>query len=97
MSDVLGVIIRCDHTRELLYKTDEALLSVLQRAVGGYIERIKLSRSKTKDYFPEEGYNLLIVNEEGIPLELPVNEIITEILGYEVRGSVVAMLSRKFK
>ena len=63
-------------------------LSTLQEHVGGYIEYIPVSMLM-------KGIIDMIVNEEGIPLQLPVNQIATQLLeGYHpqpIVGDVVVV------
>ena len=66
----------------------EPTLSTLQAHVGGYIEYIPVSMLM-------KGIIDMIVNEEGIPLQLPVNQIATQLLdGYHphpIVGDVVVV------
>lgn len=73
----MATILRADGTREVLDPGPKGItLDVLQGIVGGYIEFIRLGGTATRA-------QVLIINEDGLRLNLPVNETATQ----RVRGA----------
>ena len=63
-------------------------LEVLQKAVGGWIEALPAQRM----------WEVAYVDEEGRLKGLPVNQLATGLVGYEVRGiMVIGTKSEKMK
>lgn len=55
-------------------------LEEVQKMVGGLVERVRL-----------QGGMVLLVNEEGIPRELPLNRYATQMVGFIVLGDAVIL------
>ena len=62
---------------------EENPLDQLQRAVGGYIERVPVPMVRGNDLF---------VNEDGIALKLPINEKLTRFVQKRIRSTIVTIL-----
>jgi hypothetical protein len=58
-------------------------LEVLQQAVGGYIEGVRLN--------PACGFTLMYANEEGLLKQLPLNPLATILAGHPIVGDVVLL------
>jgi hypothetical protein len=69
--------------KEEVPPTTEATLDFLQQIVGGYIERVKTADKKD-----------LIVNEDGLMMNLPYNRNATLYAGQKIVGDAV-LLSEK--
>lgn len=68
-------------------------LAEMQKAVGGYITKIPLLAIV-------KGFNepcVMILNEEGVPLKLPVNLQASMLAMQHVVGDVIVMPKRLFK
>ncbi|MFA5398339.1 MAG: DUF3846 domain-containing protein [Methanogenium sp.] len=78
----MAKIIRCDKTTENIDNLD---LETLQIIVEGYIEELIV---------PNEKGTVMIVNEDGIMLNLPLNTVATAIMGQPIVGNVI-LCSRK--
>lgn len=61
-------------------KGSKFTLKEVQEMVGGYVARISLP-----------GRNVMLVNEEGIPRELPLNETASRFAGQTIVGDVVIL------
>lgn len=55
-------------------------LEEVQEFVGGYVERLKLPHR-----------TVMLMNEEGIPRNLPLNEKASSVAGRDILGDVVIM------
>jgi|19_taG_2_1085344.scaffolds.fasta_scaffold17626_4 hypothetical protein len=69
------------------------LLEEMQEIVGGYIERVAISNSyiadELKDHFDPDGSSEIIVNEEGLLLNLELNESALMLTGQRFVGPVL--------
>lgn len=70
-------LIRADGTRKPLFADD---LDTMQEAVGGYVEAVELS-----------GGALLLVNEEGRLMNLPLNRTASKLAMMQIVGDAVLM------
>lgn len=72
---------------------DQALtLEEMQKAVGGYIEMVPLPTNLIaggKHPVTDQGQVYMIVNEEGLILDLPYNKYASQIAGQDVRGNAL--------
>jgi len=78
----MAKILKSDGTEEELKPPEGSeflSLEQLQKAVGGYIEEVKVAHSD----------NFLIVNEEGLLKHLPKNERASEMIKGYIVGDVV--------
>ena len=66
--------------RDLVLKND-SMLESLQQIVGGYIETVRPIRLR--------GDLLMIVNEEGLLQNLPVNEVGSYLYGIDLHGNPI--------
>lgn len=67
---------------------DQALtLEEMQEAVGGYIEMVPLSTAQIST--SDEGQVYMIVNEEGLIMNLPYNPYASMIAGQQVVGNAL--------
>lgn len=73
----MAKIIRCDKSTENI---DSPNLETLQKIVEGYIEEVPV---------PNEKGTVMIVNEDGRMLRLPLNIVATAIMGQPIVGDVV--------
>ena len=64
---------------------DEVELGPLQRAVGGLIEVVHLQSS------------IMIVNQEGLILDLPLNPMASNIAGMPILGDVVLLTNESMR
>ena len=65
-------------TTKIVYCESEPPLDKIQKIINGYFMIIHLPNNK-----------LMYVNENGIPLKLPINKEATKIVGFEVYGDVL--------
>lgn len=83
----MGTLIKPGGTPELVYaKSDKWTLEELQVLVGGYIELA--TRVKTIDMKPLD----FIVNEDGLNLGLPVNDLASHIADQQIVGNMLMIL-----
>lgn len=61
-------------------------LSEMQRIVGGFIECVTLDNGQ-----------LMVVNEEGVILEMPYNKKASELFGHPIVGNVLVCESNQIK
>lgn len=78
-----AIVITTDNKVEIreLEVKDDSLLEALQGVVGGYIETVSPMRLS-------HGL-LMIVNEEGVILDLPVNIIASILYGADLHGTFI--------
>lgn len=76
-SKVEVLLLRADGSQDVL---NDDSLPVMQKAVGGLVEPVEL---------PSGG--LLLVNEEGLLQNLPVNPLATFLAGFPIVGDAVFM------
>jgi hypothetical protein len=74
----MALILKTDGSNEVI-TSKKLSLEQLQKIVGGYIEIVKIPYSK----------NFLIINEEGIMYNLPVNNEATKLFKQQIVGNVV--------
>jgi len=55
-------------------------LAELQKMVGGYVERVQLPKGM-----------VVLANEDGIPMGLPLNETASRMVGMQLLGDVVIL------
>ena len=63
---------------EVIENVDISSLEKMQNLVGGYIQIVYL-----------EGQRMLIVNEEGLLNQLPINDNASELYGHPLVGNVI--------
>jgi len=63
---------------EVIENVDISSLEKMQNLVGGYIQIVYL-----------EGQRMLIVNEEGLLNQLPINDKASEVYGHPLVGNVI--------
>ena len=89
-----GVILKTDGTTQAFYTALETpSLRELQRAVGGYIERIRMMQHVS--WFKEDP--VMIANEEGRIKNLPPNMEASLLVQLPICGDVVIMPRKLFK
>lgn len=79
-------------TKAIVIHVDESVSAIdidptlerLQKLVGGYIEYVPVAPSGFK-------VDVAIVNEEGIPQDLPANPVASYLLNRPLRGDVVVI------
>lgn len=78
----MGIWIKVDGTIVPIVpsKGQKFTLKEVQDLVGGYVAR-----------FPLPDRNVMLVNEDGLPLRLPVNESASRIAGTDIVGDVVIL------
>ncbi len=78
-----AIVITTDNKVEIrdLDVKDDSLLEALQGVVGGYIETVSPMRL--------HGGLLMVVNEEGAILDLPVNIPASALYGADIHGSLI--------
>jgi len=59
---------------------------VIQDAVGGYYEQVKL---RGKDFIEEMSPFVALINEEGLLQNLPINTLATKYIGRKIVGNVL--------
>jgi len=74
----MAQIIKADGTIEEI-GDGEITLAVAQEAVDGFIEVVKLG----------DGEDVLLVNEDGLARNLPLNAVATKLAGQIVVGNVI--------
>ena len=74
MDELISVIIK-EPNKKPKRKTIKNTLEALQKVVGGYIETVTISDTV-----------VMIVNEEGIPLDFPYN---CSMFGHDIFGTLV--------
>jgi hypothetical protein len=87
----IGVIEIGDH---------ELTLEEMQDAVGGYIEMVPLSTKLIVggDHLSkDDGQVYMIVNEEGLILDLPYNSYASQISGQQVKGNALFIKAKYIK
>ena len=74
MNEVKGILYKTDGTMEAVILKPRTRLKTLQKLVGGYIEVVQLREyRKEVDSLLQVIENDLVINEEGVFLNLPVN------------------------
>lgn len=87
MAKAFGTLIRAGGTIEPIEGHGATFsLEELQRCVGGYIEVVRVQDKEKAAY--------LIVNEEGLILQLPLNPIASEIAQQRIVGDAVLVERR---
>ncbi len=90
---IKGFILHLDGNVEEKEWSMFPLLEDMQEIVGGYIERVVISNSyiadELKDHFDPGGSSEIIVNEEGLLLNLELNESALMLTGQRFVGPVL--------
>ena len=90
---IKGFILHLDGNVEEKEWSMFPLLEDMQEIVGGYIERVVISNSyiadELKDHFDPCGSSEIIVNEEGLLLNLELNESALMLTGQRFVGPVL--------
>lgn len=72
----MATLLKSDGSKEL--NVDISTLAKMQEMVGGYVEFVYM-----------RGDKILIVNEEGLLMGLPLNQQATEIYGHHIVGDAI--------
>jgi hypothetical protein len=72
----MATLLKQDGTR--VPDVDITTLKKMQELVGGYIELVYLNNGMC-----------LVINEEGLLIDLPLNQQATELYGYPIVGDVI--------
>lgn len=72
----MATLLKSDGSKEL--NVDISTLAKMQEMVGGYVQFVYMRSDK-----------LLIVNEEGLLVGLPLNQQATEIYGHPIVGDAI--------
>lgn len=77
---LVAIVIETDgRIHDLERAAEKPTLEELHKAVGGYIEVVRIGTP----------YTLMIVNEEGLIHELPLNPLASSLYGAERHGQVI--------
>ena len=74
----MATLLKADGSKQDNY--EDITLTGMQKAVGGYIELVHLSKGK-----------MLVVNEDGLRLNLPNNSEASKLSGQTIVGDVLLM------
>jgi hypothetical protein len=69
----------------ITYNKKKPMLKELQQLVGGYIELVDVP------YLEDQGEYMVVVNEEGLIRELPLNYHMQTLFGVQLYGNAIIM------